>query len=481
MNKILVVMTLVVIFSGCLEISNDDEVPSIFITENFRIGDEITYELWGKMLVTTNAGFLDYKSIGDATIEIKQNNIKDASGNVIDVIDFYVQTHEVPYNHSREEEEDMPVNIEKHIYRIYEDNRIGGIIKSRTIHHAYNRDRKIEIFTQPTFDMLDFFLQKEFKNGMNGTYSYENMNFTWISAYDKNQKAMRINITSNSSTELSLWIKNGYPFPYQIFIQTEEGNKLNKYTYILKKFKKGSSTNSYVLDDVHYNSTRNVDFYDWKDLKAPWHGTGSSLNMDIQIAMVESHNYLNTYYPELKTFINNYPDYYITYAQYWDSNSEAGWNLHFGHKNLQKDYVLNVSNSGTNPIPSRVLNQKYLPYREIPKDIDNISDQLLSIADAEIIFQELVAYSQVNHTFEISFIEDYYPDTLFDIWEGNNKEKEISDRSESRGATLINGYHGIVKDYEFGYWLTIPAPPLEEFHWKINGENGKLTYIYEEY
>ena len=180
--------------------------------------------------------------------------------------------------------------------------------------------------------------------------------------------------------------------------------------------------------------------------------------------MVESHNYLNTYYPELKTFITSYPDYYITYAQYWDSNSEAGWNLHFGHKNLQKDYVLNVSNSGTNPIPSRVLNQKYLPYREIPKDIDDISDQLLSIADAETICQDLVAYSQVNHTFEISFIEDYYPDTLFDIWEGNSKEKEISDRSESRGAALINGYHGIVKDYEFGYWLTIPAPPLEEFH-----------------
>ena len=70
---------------------------------------------------------------------------------------------------------------------------------------------------------------------------------------------------------------------------------------------------------------------------------------------------------------------------------------------------------------------------------------------------------------------------MFDIWEGNSKEKEISGGKEARGAILIDGFHEIVKEYAFGYWLTIPNPPLKDFYWKINGEDGIITYIYEEY
>ena len=471
MNKVIVAMVVFALLAGCIKI-NEEKVPSLFKTDEFRVGDRITYELWGKMVVQTDTGFLIYTSRGTAEVEIKKGTVEDGAGNTVEVVDFYMSTDETPYNQTSEKEA-LPVALEKHVYRLYDGEAVGGIVKSVTMHHAYNRERKLEVNCPPINDITDVFLQRELNASMSGNFDYENMTFTWIASYDKNLKALRINVTANTSMSYVLWIRNGYPLPYQVMFKNDDGTRSNTYTFTLKKFKRGSGER-FGFGSVAYDSERDVAYYRWKDFGAPWHGNGSSLKMNLQAAMVKAHDYAG-----LKQFLRDNPDSYMVYAEYWETADEAGWNLHFGNKNLKKEYVLNVSNAERTPIPSEEISQ-YLAFKDLPKDLDNISDEMISVAEAESIFEEKVDYRDENHSFRISFIEVYYPDTLFDIWEGNSKEKEISEGYESRGAILIDGFHQLVKEYAFGYWLVIPNPPFNPSEWKINGENGTITYIYEE-
>lgn len=476
MNKLIIFTILITFLSGCIG-KFEEEVPSVFKTDNFHIGDRITYELWGKMIVPKETGALIYRSEGEADVEIREASIKDGFGNDANVIDFYMKIHEIPYNQTRETVKDLPVDVEKHVYRIAEGNIVGGIIKSYTSHHAFNREREIEINSYPLNDVLDFFIQKEFGEGMNGSFYYENLSFEWrVNGYDEKLRALRVDVKllNYTSKYFSVWIRNGYSFPYQVAFYYDDGLRINQYTYKMKSFKRGTGKEIY-LGEVGYNSTANLKFYEWKKFGAPHHGNGSKLKMNIQNAVAQASSYSG-----LKKFLRENEGVYMTMAEYWEHGEEAGWNLHFGNRNLKEDYVLNVSNKGRSPIPYREISP-YLPFKEIPKEINNISDELLSVADAEKIFEEKVNFWERNFSFKISFIEEYYPDTLFDIWEGNGKEKEIGTGTFPRGACLIDGMHEIVKRYAFGYWLITETPPFKPSEWKINGENGMITYAYEEY
>jgi len=474
MNKIAVMAVVVMLFTlpGCIK--KEEKHPSFFKTDNIRMGDRITYEVMGKMIVEREGGgYLIYYSSGEESIEIKKARVKDGFGNQIDVVDFYTYLKETPYNYTVEKKEDLPVNIEKHIYRLLKNNGIGGIVKSITIHHAINRDRNIEINSMPMNDIIDFFLEKEFNETMSSTFYYQGMKFEWKASYDKHAHALRIDVESDTNATFALWIKNGYPLPYKISFSTDDGTRYNEYKYILRKFERG---NGEILhfEDIPYNSTRNVEFHTWKDSGAPWNGEGGKFSMNIQVAMIQAGNYEG-----LKNFLANYPHAHMVYAEYWKSKNEDGWILHFGDKNTKEDYVLNVSSTGRAPIPSKEISP-YLAYPEIPKDVDEISDTMLSVADAQKIFEERTEL-QGNYTFAISFIEDYYPDTPFDIWEGNLKEKEISlPPTGARGACTIYGLKGLVYDYSFGYRLLKLLPPFILFDGKLNGENGLLTYVYSE-
>ena len=476
MNKICVIAIIsLALFSGCIR-NEKEEIPSSFKTDAFRIGDEITYEVGGNMVISgRETGYLIYYSYGEAIIKIKDKKIDDGFGNMVNTIEFHMELDEIPYNHTIEKREDLPVNVEKHIYRIYNGSKIGGIVKSITIHHAINREREIQINSFPLNDIIDFFLQKELMNGMNGSFYYNGMEFKWKATYDKNTTALRIEILTNVAANLSIWIKNGYSLPYQISFSSDDGTRYNKYTYVLKKFKRGNGKEFYI-GDINYSSQRNIEFYEWKNFKAPFQGEESKFKMDIRAAMAQA-----LAFGDLKKFLRMHEDAYMVYAEYWESKNEAGWLLHFANKQMREDYVLNISNSGRAPIPSTDLSP-YLPYEEIPKDIDDISDELMSITDAEKIFAEMRDFYGENYTFKVSFVENYYPDSLFDIWEGNSKEKEISlAKVTPRGACLIAGFHGMVKEYSFGYRLTALSPPFIAFDGKINGENGMITYVYEEY
>lgn len=471
-NRVMVALVVVALLAGCIKIGEKEEIPSFFATEEFRIGDAVTYELWGKMVVQTDTGFLVYTSRGEAEVEINKGTVEDGAGNTVEVVEFHMSTDETPYNQTSEEEA-LPVALDKHVYRLYDGEVVGGIVKSVTVHHAYNRERRLEINCQPMDDIMDVFLQKELNASMSGSFVYENMTFEWDASYDKHLKALRINVTANTSMSYALWIRNGYPLPYQVVYKNDDGTRSNTYTFKLKKFKRGSGE-AFGLGNVAYESQSNVAYYRWKDFGAPWHGNDSNLKMNLQAAMVKAHAY-----PGLKQFVRENPDAYMVYAEYWETADEAGWNLHFGGKTLKKEYVLNISNADRAPIPSEEISQ-YLAFEEIPKDMDDISDEMISVAEAERLFEEKVDYRNRNYSFRISFTELYYPDTLFDIWEGNSKEKEISEGHGPRGAIRIDGFHQLVRDYAFGYWLVMPNPPFNPSEWKINGEQGVMSYIYDE-
>jgi len=474
MNKIIICIIVLALIGGCIK-KEEEKIPSVFRTDSFRIGDEISYELWGKMIVRKDeGGFLIYSSKGEATIKVKEAVVKDGFDNEFNVVDFYMVSSETPYNYTKKETKGLDINLEKHVYRLYDGKMAGGILKSVTIHHAINRERHIEINSMPTNDFIDFFLQKDFKPDMNGSFYYEGMKFSWKATYDKKVHALRINISANASISLSIWMRNGYPLPYRISFSSDDGIRYNEYTYVLKKFKKGGG-NEFHLGDINYTSKRDIEFYNWKDFGAPEHGEGSKLKLDIRVAMAQALSYAG-----LKQFLKEYPGAYMVYAEYWQSKKEAGWLLHFGRKNMREDYVLNISNTGRTPIPSTDLSP-YLAYKEIPKDIEDVNDKMISVADAEKIFEERIDFEKTNFSFQISFVENYYPDTLFDIWEGNSKEKEITIGNTPRGACLIRGLSQMVKDYSFGYRLIVLSPPFIPFEGKINGENGMVTYVYEEY
>ncbi|HHF55814.1 MAG TPA: hypothetical protein ENL42_02725 [Thermoplasmatales archaeon] len=464
-----------ILLTGCIK-KEEEKVPSVFKTDAFKVGDKIEYETWGKMIVKREeGGFLIYGSRGTTTIEIQKANVEDGFGNSFAALEFHVTLDETPYNYTIEEKESLPIGMDKYVYRIYEEGKVGGIIKSVTIHHAINRERKIVINSHPILDIVDFFLQEEFSDNMNGSFYYQGINFGWSAKYDKNVKALRIDILANSSVNFSIWIRNGYPLPYQISFSSDNGIRHNKYTYILKKFKRGDGEEIYI-GNINYSSKRETEFYEWKDFGVPPHGEGSKLKMSIREAMAQALTFSG-----LKKFLNEHKDAYMVYAEYWESGGEAGWLLHFANKEMRKDYVLNISNTGRAPIPSTELSP-YLAYEEIPKDIDEVADKMLSVAEAENIFSSMHDFYNENYTFEIAFIEEYYPDTIFDVWEGNSKEKEISLSTISpRGACFINGLHEMVKDYSFGYRLVVESPPFIVFDGKIDGGNGLVTYVYEEY
>ncbi len=475
-RKLLVVLvTASILLTGCIK-KEEEKPPSSFKTEAFHIGDKIEYETWGKMIVRREeGGFLIYGSKGDMTIEIGKTNVEDGFGNNFAAIEFHVAMDETPYNYTIEEKESLPVKLDKYVYRIYNNGTVGGIIKSVTIHHAINRERKIVVNSLPIIDITDFFLQEEFSDGMNGSFYYQGVNLEWRAKYDKNIKALRIDILANSSINFSIWLRNGYPLPYQISFSSDNGIRYNKYTYVLKKFKRGGGEEIHI-GNVNYSSKRDIEFYEWKDLGAPPQGEGSKLKMDIREAMAQA-----LAFSGLKKFLRENKDAYMVYAEYWESGEEAGWLLHFANKKMRKDYVLNISNTGRAPIPSTDLSP-YLAYEDIPKDIDEVTDKMMSVSEAEDVFSSMYDFYSGNYTFEIAFVEEYYPDTIFDVWEGNSKEKEISLSIISpRGACFINGLHEMVRDYAFGYRVVVESPPFIVFDGKINGGNGLVTYVYEEY
>lgn len=473
-NKIIILTISLVLITGCLEKKGEEEkIPSSFKTLPFKIGDKITYNLWGKMLVEGENGIFIYRSEGEATIEIKKANIEDGFGNKFETVEFYMEIEETPYNITPEGDiADLSIKLEKHIYRLYNDGLVGGIIKSIDIHHAINRDIEIEINTLPINDFLDYFLQREFMDETNGTLSYEGMQFKWHAEYDKDKKALKIIIEGNPSLEI--WLKNEYPLPYQIVFKQESQTRKNQYTFELKSFKRGKG-DELKLGDVEYYSNRTANFSEWKGIGVPNQGENSQMKMQLKEAMA-----IALKYESLKNFLKENPESYMIYAEYWESNEKAGWYLHFGNKNLKKDFVLNIT-EGAIPIQSEEISP-YFPYKEVPKDMDEISNKLLDIDEAEKLFKEFIDYNFRNFSFRVSFIEIYYPDTLFDIWEGNSKEKEISLFSEAKGACYIDGFYKMVKDWAFGYRLVgAYIVPFISFDGKINAENGMITYIYKEY
>ncbi len=462
----------IILLAGCVK--KEENKTEIYRTNAMKVGDKITYEVWGKMTVQrTEGGFLIYQSRGEMSIELKKATVEDGFGNDMDVLDFYVYLDETPYNYTVEKKEDLPVILEKHIYRLFDGDRVGGIIKSLTTHHALNRDRIIEINSMPLNDIIDFFLEKDFNASMNGSFYYEGINFEWNAKYDKNIHALRIDINPEVNANISIWLKNGYPLPYQISFSTDDGTRANTYKYVLKKFERGNGEEVH-LSDIPYNSSREMEFYPWKDYGAPWNGNPENFSVNIQTAMIQAKNYAG-----LKSFLASHPNAYMIYAEYWRGKDEEGWILHFGDKNTKEDYVLNISSTGRMPIPSKEISP-YLAYEEIPKDMDELSDKMLSIEEAEKIFGEKFDMKG-NSTFYIMFVEDYYPDTLFDILEGNTKDKEITTSIVSpRGACAIYGLKGMVEDYSFGYRVVGLSPPFITFDGKLDGENGMLTYVYSE-
>ena len=143
MNKIIICIIVLALIGGCIK-KEEEKIPSVFRTDSFRIGDEISYELWGKMIVRKDeGGFLIYSSKGEATIKVKEAVVKDGFDNEFNVVDFYMVSSETPYNYTKKETKGLDINLEKHVYRLYDGKMAGGILKSVTIHHAINRERHI--------------------------------------------------------------------------------------------------------------------------------------------------------------------------------------------------------------------------------------------------------------------------------------------------------------------------------------------------
>lgn len=485
-SSILVIIVAVALIAGCLNPDNNNEqVPPFFKTDVFTVGDKLTYELWGKMTVLSDEGaFYSYLDLGEATVEIKEGSIEDGAGNEVNVIDFHMQSDETPSNHTKEVKEGLPIEMEKHVYRLRGTGIAGGIIKSFTVQHAINRENEFTMNAQPTSDIIDEFLQKEYNGTMNGSFTYQGMPFTWQGKYDKSMKAYCITLTTDADniTTVQIWIKNDYPLPFQITFKQDDGATLNKYTYTLKKFSKGSGA-SFALGNVNYEATRDVTYYAWKGFGAPLQGSGGSIKLSMQTAMADALASNTPYYSEFRAFRSENPGTYMNFAEYWHTSAEAGWNLYFSNRTTTYPYILNTSNTGRTPIPTTdELNYYYIPYPEIPKEINNISDTLISISEAENIFSAYTEWGDANDSFRVSFIEQYYPDTLFDVWEGNGKEKGTGDYLDSRSAALVDGFHVPVRDYVFGYWLVIPhGSPFEPSEYKINGADGVVTYTYEGY
>ena len=470
-NKIALLIILILL-AGCIEHGEEEKIPDVFKTKPFRIGDKVTYELFGKATIQSGDNFFIYVSRGEAKIEIKEVQIEDGFGKKIKTIEFYMSLSETPYNYTPEGEiEELPINLEKHIYRIYDNNVLGGIIKSDTIHHAINRHRQILINSMPINDFLDNFLQREFKPNTNGSFIYEGRIFNWSASYDEKQKALQIVVPFNTS-KLYIWIKNDYSFPYQIAFETDYGNQRNSYSFVLKSFKRGSGK-ELNFGFVNYTSLRNFNSSEWKDL-GPAQGE-SQMKMSLREAVAIAYTQQS-----LKNFLKNNPGSYLIYAEYWESKEKYGWILYFGKNGLKKEFVLNVT-EGAVPIVKEEINP-YFPYEELPKNIEDLPNQIMDIGDAEKIFKNFVDYNFKNFTFKFSFIEIYYPDTLFDIWEGNDKEKEISIYSEAKKACSIEGFSKLAKDWQIGYRLVgAYEAPFISFDGKIDGENGMVTYIYKEY
>ena len=484
MNKIIVLFILLFLLYGCIQ--KEIEEPDFFETSAFRIGDKITYELWGKMTVKGEKGFFIYVSRGEASIKVREDRIKDGFENECNVIDFYINMHEIPYNYTPEGEiEGLPIEIEKHVYRLYNNNSIGGVIKSLTIHHAINRDRYIEIFSMPFIDIIDYFLQKEFRANTNGSFVYENMLFKWTAKYDKKFNSLRIDVYTNSNSNFSIWLKNGIPFPYQIEYREKIDNRINRYTYIFKKLVRGKGKEIH-LGNVDYRFNKKGEYAKWKFLRIPIQGENG-----MKMRSEDAFNYAIKFstgaenYGNLAEYLNKFKDAYAIFARYWE-NRNVGWEIYFGRQGSYETYVMNISlniSTGkkikTNEGFGKMLFDIYPYYEGIPIPFEEISDEILTISSAEKIFSNITNYDFKNFSFRISYVEIYYPDSLFDIWEGNRKEKEIS-KMEERGACFIDGFHKVVKEYKYGYRLVALSMPFISFDAKINGQNGMITYIYRE-
>jgi len=476
--KIFSLVVVAILLSGCINNVRKNEITS-FKTLPFKIGDKATYSLYGKMTIKTDNGFLIYTSSGEATVEIKEASVEDGFGKYHEAINFYMSLKEMPVNNTAEGViKGMPISLEKNIYRIVNGSNIGGIIKSYTISHGINRDRHITIYSYPFYDIIDDFMQKEFNVNENGSFVFENKIFTWRTSKDKN--ALRIDFDTGENKNFSIWIKNGYSLPSQIEFRYSNESRINRYDFEIKSFKRGGG-NEYRILKMNYTNEKRGEYEKWKNYGVPAQGNNGDFGFDIRSALSNAYKFSSGAggYSNVKNFINKNGGYVI-YATY--SGSSNSWELEFGNNGVKDVYVLNVSKNKKED--ERMDTNPYLAYfPHIPFPMNKLPDKMLTVSSAEDIFKSIEAINLKEYSFHVSYVERYYPDTLFDIWEGNGKDKEIdiSEGANERGACLIDGLSKIVKDYSYGYdIMKAIQPPFISFEGKIDGSNGMILYVYKE-
>lgn len=478
--KIFSIVVVAILLSGCINNVKKNETPTSFKTLPFRIGDKATYLLYGKMTIKTDNGFLIYMSSGEATVEIKKASIDDGFGKIHKAIDFYMSLNEIPVNNTPEGPiKGMPISLEKNIYRIVNGSNIGGIIKSYTINHQSNRDRYITIYSYPFYDIIDDFMQKEFKINENGSFNFENKNFTWRASKVENS-ALRIDFDTGKDKNFSIWIKNGYSLPSQIEFRYSNESRTNRYDFEIKSFERGSG-DEYKISKMNYTNEKRGEYEKWKNYGVPAQGSGGDFGLDIKSALSLARKFSSGVdgYGNLGDFINKNGGY-VVYATY--SEGSNSWELEFGNNGVKDVYVLNVSKNKKGD--ERMDINPYLAYFPyIPFPMSKLPNEMLTVSSAENIFKGIEAINLKEYSFHISYVEKYYPDTLFDIWEGNGKDKEIdiSGGANERGACLIDGLSKIVKDYSYGYdIMKAVQPPFVSFEGKIDGSDGMILYVYKE-
>ncbi|MCD6512296.1 MAG: hypothetical protein J7K61_01660 [Thermoplasmata archaeon] len=482
--KIFSIAVLMLLLAGCVNPVEKEKTDNSFQLLKFKAGDNVRYHVYGKMTEKTDNGFLIYTSRGTASISVIAGYADDGFGNIHPSLEFHMNIEETPENHtSSGVVKGLPINVEKHIYRIADGDKIGGIIKSETVLHSFNRDRDITIYSLPEMDIIDMFYGKIYTMQSNGTFIFNNVSFKWKAAGIEHN-AIKIDIHSDSipNKNFSVWVKNGYSFPYKIEYMERDGDRENRYSFEMYKFSRGNGE-EYDFSDIPLNYSRRGDYETWKIYRALPDGDGDALKTKLKDAFgraqILSDGTAN--YSSLNDFMNKHENSYVIYASYWENENESGWEMYVGKDGLKEVYVMNATSNSKKD--ERIDITPYLPYLNIiPFPLSSLPDEMLTISSAADIFGGIENFDFMHYSFQISYVEKYYPDTIFDIWEGNSKDKEISiEKPYERGACLIGGLSKVVKNWSFGYRLIkMEQPPYIEFEGKIDGSNGMILYIARE-
>ncbi len=482
--KIFSIAVLVLLLAGCIKPNEHGNTDTSFKLLDFKAGDAVRYNVYGKMTVKTDNGFLIYTSRGKAGISVRAGYAEDGFGNIHSALEFYMNIEETPENHTSSGViEGLPINVEKHIYRLADGNNVGGIIKSETILHSFNRDRSITIYSMPSMDIIDKFYGKVYTMNSSGNFTFNNMYFKW-KAVGIEHNSIKLDVYSPSVTNknFSIWIKNGYSFPYKIEYMEKNENRENRYSFELYKFSRGDG-NEYNISALPFNYTKRGEYQQWKTYRAPPDGKGDEIKTKLKDAFARAQILSSGVgnYSSINEFMSRNKGSYVIYANYWENENDSGWEMYIGKEKMREVYVMNAT--ATSKKDERIDINPYLAYLNvIPFPISSLPDSMLTISSAADIFSSIENFDFRHYSFQVSYVEKYYPDTIFDIWEGNAKDKEISqDRPYERGASLIGGFSKVVKNWSFGYRLIkMEQPPYIEFEGKIDGENGMLLYVARE-